>query len=173
MNPFENMIKTNLRNLNNVSKIMLVVLVVIISYFLLFLITSSLLAPRQTPMMEMMGEIMGTSIMSFSTTNSIIINLVSLVFAVVLGFLAALYLFRAESENKEYDILRKALSEDEKKILDEVKIAGEITQDSLRFRLDWSKAKVSTILTNLDKRGLIQRERTGKTYKVYLQKKVI
>ena len=54
--------------------------------------------------------------------------------------------------------------------LDEIKKAGEITQDSLRFRLNWSKAKVSTILTNLDKIGLIQRERIGKTYKVYLQK---
>ena len=54
--------------------------------------------------------------------------------------------------------------------LEAIKKSGEITQDSLRFRLDWSKAKVSTILTNLDKRNLIQRERIGKTYKVYLQK---
>lgn len=165
------MAKINLKNLDNVSRILLVILVAIVGYFLLFLITSSLLAPKQTPMMEMMGEMMGTTIMNFSTTNSIIINLVSLVFAVALGFVAALYLFRAESENKEYYILRRALSEDEKRILDEVKRAGEITQDSLRFRLDWSKAKVSTILTNLDKRNLVQRERTGKTYKVYLQKK--
>ena len=64
----------------------------------------------------------------------------------------------------------KTLS-NEKKILDEVKRAGEITQDSLRFRLNWSKAKISTILTNLDKINLIQRERQGKTYKVFLSKK--
>jgi len=68
------------------------------------------------------------------------------------------------------NIIRKALSEDEKSILEEIKKAGKITQDSLRFRLNWSKTKVSTILTNLDKINLIQRERTGKTYKVYLQK---
>ena len=54
-------------------------------------------------------------------------------------------------------------------ILDEIKKAGEITQDSLRFRLNWSKAKISTTLTNLDKMNLIQKERIGKTYKVYLQ----
>ena len=170
MNPLKSTASSSLRNLNSVSKITLVALVAILGYFLLFLIIASLLAPKQTPMAEMMGEMMGPGIMSFSATNSIIINLVSLVFAVTLVFVAALYLFRAGSENKEYNILRRALSEDEKKILDEVKSAGEITQDSLRFRLDWSKAKVSTILTNLDKRNLIQRERTGKTYKVYLQK---
>ena len=41
---------------------------------------------------------------------------------------------------------------------------------SLRFRLNWSKAKISTILTNLDKKGIVQRQRTGKTYNIYLQK---
>src|SRR3989344_8132275 len=160
----------NLKEVDNVSKIALVILVAIIGYFLLFLITSSLLIPKQTPMMQMMNEAMGANIMNFSTTNSIIINLISLIFAAGLGFLASLYLFKVQSKDKEYSILRKALSEDEKKILDEIKKAEEITQDSLRFRLNWSKAKVSTILTNLEKRNLIQRERIGKTYKIYLQK---
>ena len=162
--------KINLKQIDNVSKIALIILVAIVGYFLIFLITNSLLTPKQTPMMQMMNEVMGTNIMSFSTTNLIIINLVSLVLAAGLGFLTSLYLFRTKLEYKEYHILRKALSDDEKKILDEIKKAGEITQDSLRFRLDWSKAKVSTILTNLDKRNLIQRERIGKTYKVYLQR---
>jgi len=162
--------KINLKQIDNVSKIALVVLVAIIGYFLVFLIVSSLSTPTQTPMMRMANEMMGINIMNFSTTKSITINLVSLVFGLGLGFLASLYLFKTQTEDKEYKILRKALSEDEKKILDEIKRAGEITQDSLRFRLDWSKTKVSTILTNLDKRGLIQRERIGKTYKVFLQK---
>ncbi len=162
--------KLNLKEVDNVSRIALIILVAIIGYFLLFLITSSVLIPKQTPMMQMMSEAMGTNIMNFSTTNSIIINLISLIFAAGLGFFASLYLFRARSKDKEYNILRKALSDDEKRILDEIKRADEVTQDSLRFRLDWSKAKVSTVLTNLDKRNLIQRERIGKTYKVYLQK---
>ncbi len=160
----------NLKGLDNVSKVVLIVLVVVIGYFLMFLIMSLLLQPTQTPMMNMMNNMMGTNIMSFSTPNSIIINLVSLAFALGSGFFTSLYLFRTKSEDKNYNILRKALSDDEKKILDEIKRAGEITQDSLKFRLNWSKAKISTILTNLDKRNLIQRERTGKTYKVYLQK---
>ncbi|MDP3765956.1 MAG: MarR family transcriptional regulator [Nanoarchaeota archaeon] len=162
--------KIDLKQIDNVSKIALIILIAIVGYFLIFLIISSLLTPKQTPMMQMMNEMIGTNMMSFSTTNSIIINLVSLVFGAGLGFLTSLHLFRTQAEDEEYTILRKALSDDEKKILDEIKRAGEITQDSLRFRLEWSKAKISTILTNLDKRGLIQRERIGKTYKVYLQK---
>ena len=161
--------KLNLKEVDNVSRIALIILVAIVGYFLVFLVTNSLI-PKQTPMMQMMGEAMGTNIMNFSTTNSIIINLISLIFAAGLGFFASLYLFGLQSKDKEYSIMRKVLSEDEKAILDEIKKAGEITQDSLRFRLDWSKAKVSTILTNLDKRNLIQRERIGKTYNVYLQK---
>ena len=159
-----------LKEIDNISKIELIFLVAVVGYFLVFLIISPLFIPKQTPMMQMMGETMGTNIMNFSTTNSIIINLISLVFAAGLGFFASLYLFGLQSKDKEYNILRKALSDDEKRILDEIKRADEITQDSLKFRLDWSKAKVSTILTNLDKRNLIQRERVGKTYKVYLQK---
>ena len=162
--------KLNLKEVDNVSRIALIILVAIVGYFLVFLVINSLLTPKQIPMMQMMGRAMGTNIMNFSTTSSIIINLISLIFATGLGFFASLYLFGLQSKDKEYSIMRKALSEDEKAILDEIKKAGEITQDSLRFRLDWSKAKVSTILTNLDKRNLIQRERIGKTYKVYLQK---
>ncbi|MEK6983844.1 MAG: MarR family transcriptional regulator [Nanoarchaeota archaeon] len=162
--------KPTIKEVDNVPKIALIILVAIVGYFLVLLIINPLFAPKQTPKMQMMSEAMGTDLMNFSTTNSIILNLISLVFAAGLGFLTSLYLFRTKTEDNEYDILRKALSGNEKMILDEIKRAGEITQDSLRFRLNWSKAKVSTILTNLDKRGLIQRERIGKTYKVYLQK---
>ncbi len=71
----------------------------------------------------------------------------------------------------ELEMVKKGLSEDEKKILAEIEKEKEITQDSLRFRLEWSKAKVSTILTHLDKMGIIQRRREGKTYVVFLSKK--
>ncbi len=70
----------------------------------------------------------------------------------------------------ELAMVKKGLSEDEKKILTEIEKEKEITQDSLRFRLEWSKAKVSTILTHLDKMGIIQRRREGKTYIVFLSK---
>ncbi|MDO8740743.1 MAG: hypothetical protein Q7J54_04210 [Candidatus Woesearchaeota archaeon] len=162
--------KETLKNLNNASKSVLIVLVIIAVYFLLFPFIGSFFIREQTPMMQGMSEMMGANIMSSSSISSITINLISLIFALGLGFLASLYLFKMKIEDKEYKILRKALSDDKKKIFDEIKKAGEITQDSLRFRLNWSKSKVSTILTDLDKMNLIQRERVGKTYKVYLQK---
>ena len=117
-----------------------------------------------------MSQMMGSDIMNFSSSSSAIMNLVSLVVAIIAAVVASFYLFKHGAKEQEYNIIKRALSKDEKSILEEIKKADEITQDSLRFRLNWSKAKVSTILTNLDKRNLIQRERIGKTYKVYLQK---
>lgn len=161
----------NLKELNIVSKIALVLLAAAIGYFFIILITHSFVIPQQTPMMQMMSSAKGSSIMNFSNTNSLVISLVSVIAALSLGLWISIYLFEKPNKDKAYSIMRRAMSEDEKLIMDEINKAGEITQDSLRFRLNWSKAKVSTILTNLDKLGLIQRERTGKTYKVYMQKK--
>ena len=144
----------------------------VVFYFAVFSILKPFFITEPTPMMRMMGQMVGSDIMNFSSANSVTMNLVSLIVAISVALIVSFYLFKHDAKNEEYAIIRKALSDDEKRILDEIKKSGEITQDSLRFRLDWSKAKVSTILTNLDKRGLIQRERTGKTYKVYLQKTV-
>jgi len=99
-------------------------------------------------------------------------NLIALSLALGGGVIVSTFLTtKPTGESQRVDelkILRKALSDDEKAVIEEVRRAGEITQDSLRFRLDWSKAKVSRILTNIDKMNLIQRKRTGKTYTVFL-----
>ena len=156
--------KLNLTELDNVTKILLILLIGVILYFVVFMALGPFLIREPTSMAEMMNQIME------SNNSSITTNLVSLIIAILVALIVSFYLFKQNGKEQEYKILRKALSEDEKKILDKIKQAGEITQDSLRFRLDWSKAKISTILTNLDKRDLIQRKRTGKTYNVYLQK---
>lgn len=156
--------KPILTKLDNVTKILLVILIVVIFYFIIFLILRPFFIRQPTSMMDMMNQMMGRSNILTS------INIFSLVIALVIGIIISFYLFKTNKKESEFNIIKKALSEDEKAILDEIKKAGEITQDSLRARLDWSKAKISTILTNLDKKGLIQRERIGKTYKVRLQK---
>ena len=156
--------KLNPKKLDNVTKILLILLMGVILYFVMFIVLTPFLIREPTSMTEMMNQVMG------SNNNSITINLASLIIALVVALFISFYLFRQDKQEHEYRIIRKALSNDEKRILDEIKKAGEITQDSLRFRLDWSKAKISTILTNLDKMNLIQRERIGKTYKVYPQK---
>ncbi len=160
-------IKNKIGKLNNITKILLIILVVSVSYFIIFLVLKPFLITQPTSMAEMMREVMTGS----GRTD---IKLISFIISLIIGVIISFYLFKQEQKEetkvKEYDIIKKVLSGDENKILNEIKKTKEITQDSLRFRLNWSKAKISTILTNLDRKGIIQRERTGKTYKVYLQK---
>ena len=106
------------------------------------------------------------------------ITIVSILLSVSAGLVVASYLelFRGNAlplaRNKkveaDLDVLKKMMSKDEKDVVDEVVKAGEITQDSLRLRLDWSKAKLSTVISVLDRQGVLQRERSGKTYRVRL-----
>lgn len=70
--------------------------------------------------------------------------------------------------DKSMLILKKALTDDEMLIIDTVKDTPGLTQDSLRFRVDFSKSKVSAMVLNLEKKGIIQREKSGKTYKIFL-----
>ncbi len=162
----------NLKNLHSTSKIFLIALVGVIGFFVSFFILSAALPQQQAPlsMMQMMQQ-SGGGILNFSNQTIAMINSISLIIGIILAFLSSLYLFNVDEKqtSKEEERMRKMLSEDERKALNEVKKAREITQDSLKFRLEWSKAKMSTILTNLDRKGLIQRERTGKTYKISLQ----
>lgn len=72
--------------------------------------------------------------------------------------------------DKSIAVLKRALTDDEMSIITMVKDTPGLTQDSLRFRTDFSKSKVSALLLNLEKKGIIQREKSGKTYKVYLSK---
>jgi uncharacterized membrane protein len=70
--------------------------------------------------------------------------------------------------DKSISILERALSEDEMTIIDMVRGTGELTQDSIRFRSGFSKSKVSALVLNLEKKGILQRERLGRTYKIFL-----
>ncbi len=162
--------KIDVTKLGNVTKILLILLIGVVFYFVAFSILKPFFVAEPAPMTGMMGQMMGSDMMNFSSSSSAIMNLVSLIAAIIAALIVSFYLFKHDAKEQEYNIIKRALSKDEKSILEEIKNAGEITQDSLRFRLNWSKAKISTILTNLDKMNLIQRERIGKTYKVYLQK---
>lgn len=82
-------------------------------------------------------------------------------------------IIRKESKlngEKKFDIIMSALNEDEKKVITAVKEQEGITQSTLKFRTDFSKAKLSIVLSDMEKRGLIVREPEGNTYKVYLKK---
>ena len=159
---------SKIRGLDLTTKIIVIVLVVVISYLVMFLVLSEIFVQENTSWNGMMDHMNG-----FSPDYTVAI-LLSLTLALVAGVLVTLWLKPTKTETTtvaktdELEIIKRALSDDEKAVIDEIRRAGEITQDSLRFRLDWSKPKLSRILTNLDKMNIIQRERMGKTYKVFI-----
>ena len=71
-------------------------------------------------------------------------------------------------EQDKFELILKALDDNEKKVLKAIKEQEGITQSTLKYRTDLSKAKVSQILTGFEKKQLIKRELKGKTYAVYL-----
>lgn len=59
------------------------------------------------------------------------------------------------------------LPEDERRVIDPILESPGLTQVELRARSDFSKAKVSQTVSKLEDRGLIYREKQGRTYRVY------
>ncbi len=74
----------------------------------------------------------------------------------------------ARLEEGKFDVALKMLDENEKKVINAVKEQDGITQTTLRYRTDLSKAKISQILTDFEKKNLIKRIQKGKTYAVHL-----
>lgn len=70
---------------------------------------------------------------------------------------------------EKFDIILKALDEYEKKVLKAVKEQDGITQNTLRLRTNMSKAKLSYVLQELEKRGLVKRVSKGRTLEVWLR----
>jgi uncharacterized membrane protein len=158
-----------MKTMHPASRIIIILIAGIIIYTLAFSILS--LTPVSQASMPSRRPMMG----SFSTTNDIILNGVSIALGLTVMLAASFLFFRRHEtpkalERDEFSIMKRALKEDETALLERVReVPQGITQDSLRFRLGWSKAKVSTMLSNLDRMGLVQRERFGKTYRVYYQ----
>ena len=63
----------------------------------------------------------------------------------------------------------KALDPEEKTVIKAVKEQDGITQQTLRFRTDLHKSKLSLVLDGLEKKDLIRRIEQGKTKQVFLK----
>ena len=70
-------------------------------------------------------------------------------------------------ESQPQDRVLDLLPDDERRILEPVISSPGITQIELRDRSDFSKSKVSQTVSALEKRGLLYRERQGRTYRIY------
>ena len=157
-------------HVDTTTKIFLIVFVVVVSYLILSIVMTPFFVQQPRTMYEMMQQ------MTNFSQQSATLNALTLAIALGIGLVASTQLKTKpavrmrDSKERALFIVKKKLSADEKKLIKEIERTGTITQDSLRARLGWSKAKVSTTLTRLDKMNLIQRERQGKTYKVFLSK---
>ena len=72
-------------------------------------------------------------------------------------------------KDEKFDIILKVLDEYESRVLKAIKDQEGITQSTLRLRTDMSKAKLSYVLQDLEKRNLIKRVPKGKTLQIYLR----
>ncbi|MCX9012445.1 MAG: hypothetical protein OIN66_15165 [Candidatus Methanoperedens sp.] len=78
-----------------------------------------------------------------------------------------------ENESQLIDAVLTALEGDEKKLVQEIAShGGEMLQNELVISLNFSKVKVSRMLTDLEKRGLVVKKQYGLTNKVALADKL-
>ena len=105
-------------------------------------------------------------------TEPIVIILVILFFA--LGFFVAYFIYRKNTnEILSSHVPSYILSKEEKLILNVIEKNPGINQKLIGKELDFSKARVSAFVNDLEQKGLIKRERFGRTFKVYMDKKII
>jgi uncharacterized membrane protein len=68
----------------------------------------------------------------------------------------------------KFNLLLRPLDDNERNVLKAIKEQEGITQSTLKYRANLSKAKVSQILTDFEKKNLIARKVKGKTYELFL-----
>lgn len=71
-----------------------------------------------------------------------------------------------------FEILLLGLNKDEKKVITAIKEQDGITQNTLRIRTDLHKSKLSITVTMLEQKGLIKKEKKGKTNQLFLRIKL-
>lgn len=76
---------------------------------------------------------------------------------------------RRTIEEGKFDSFLKGLDSFEQKVVTLVKDQPGITQNLLQIKAEMSKAKLSYVLQDLEKRGIVKRVAKGKTLAVYLK----
>jgi len=76
---------------------------------------------------------------------------------------------KVQTKEEKFEILLKGLNADEQTVIKAVKEQDGITQQTLRFRTDLHKSKLSILLDGLEKKGLVARKEKGKTKQVFLK----
>ncbi|MFH1774748.1 MAG: helix-turn-helix domain-containing protein [Methanobacteriota archaeon] len=88
---------------------------------------------------------------------------------VLLGGAGTFYYFRRKGTGKK--IAKMVLGEDERKIYDMLLSSnGEILQDDIARHTDFSRAKISKLVRNLEEKGIIKKEPYRKTNRLLLKR---
>lgn len=119
--------------------------------------------PQETPSsLELLTELINKNFYSF-------LSLLLFILIVI-----AYSLFSLTRKKKEEELYNKIeiLKEDEQLILKIVTEENGIEQRELQDKTSFSKAKLSKILTELEKRSVIRKESVGKKNKIYLAEKM-
>ena len=92
----------------------------------------------------------------------------------VLGFLTAYLIYKKNTSNiMSGHVPSYVLTKEEKLILTVIEKNPGINQKLIGDELNFSKARVSAFVNELEQKGIIRRERFGRSFKVYLNKKII
>ena len=72
-------------------------------------------------------------------------------------------------KDNKFNILMQALDPSEQKVLQSIKDQEGITQNTLLLKTGLSKAKISYVVNDLEKRDLITRVKKNKTFAIYMK----
>ncbi len=73
-------------------------------------------------------------------------------------------------QKSEFEIILSVLEDEEKQVLKAINKQEGIKQSTLKYRVDMSKTKLSYVLRSLEDKELIEKEQSGRTYKIYFKR---
>jgi uncharacterized membrane protein len=103
----------------------------------------------------------------------LIIIIMTFVFSVIFGLFLSRFIRKTKKRVELPYVPSSLLNPDEKTIINKLKEnKNKMNQKELVKSLDWSKSKVSSIVTNLEYKKIVKREKFGRNYKVELVKEI-
>jgi len=93
-------------------------------------------------------------------------------FYIILSFMLVMVMLLSLKFRKGGKVSMLIMTEDEEKIIEILKIHGKTEQSKMATLTDFSKPKISRMLINLEERGIIEREKYKKTYRIKLRHKI-